>query len=87
MRLGMVFHSAVTVDEDDIAAQSFRSVVRDVDVMSAVAVDLSVTDIATERRVGKDQFPSSDVNPLRSEASPEPTHLRNSIEGLGAGEA
>jgi hypothetical protein len=34
-----------------------------------------------------DQFPASDVNPLRSEASPEPTHLRNSIEGLGAGEA
>jgi hypothetical protein len=37
-----MIHSAVTVDEDDIAAQSFRSVVRDVDVMSAITVDLSV---------------------------------------------
>lgn len=55
VRLGMVIHPAVTVDEDDIATQSFGSVVRDVDVMSAVAVDLSITIIRTKRRCWSDR--------------------------------
>jgi hypothetical protein len=53
VRLGMVIHPAVTIDEDYIATQSFRSVVRDVDVMGAVAVDLSVTIMWWKTRFGK----------------------------------
>jgi hypothetical protein len=50
----MVIHPAVTIDEDDISTQSFRSVVRDVDVMGAIAVDLSVTiSIWWKTRFGK----------------------------------
>jgi hypothetical protein len=58
VRLGMVIHPAVTIDEDDIATQSFRSVVRDVDVMSAVSMDLFVTIIRTNRRCSVGQISS-----------------------------
>jgi hypothetical protein len=58
VRLGMVIQPAVTIDEDDIAAQSFGSVVRNVDVMSSVAVDLSITIIRTKRRCSVGQISS-----------------------------